>query len=40
LVCRERFTTWERVGADRLEAAVLAYVRTLDATTKEMTTHG
>jgi transcriptional regulator NrdR family protein len=39
LVCGERFTTWERVEADGLERAVLAYVRSLD-TTEEMTTHG
>lgn len=39
LVCRERFTTWERVEADDLERTVLAYVRNLN-TTKEMTPHG
>jgi transcriptional regulator NrdR family protein len=34
--CGERFTTLERVApADKLEAAVIAYVRGLDATPEE-----
>jgi transcriptional regulator NrdR family protein len=34
--CGERFTTFERVGPDELESAVVAYVRSLDPTTKEI----